>query len=176
MYILDGGGCMNPINMMLPYIENFGCSEPIFNLTLNSRNDRVDASLQETYLPTAIEGDPLSELVVKMYNESFDIGQKTFYIDKEYIARRALHEVLSNMATFVESNLDTKKPKLSKLYKFIRNVGYSNELLMPTIVHLYKYIYPHTYNTTFQPLNIEGKKHTDNALLILEALRKKYEK
>lgn len=165
------------MNRLLEYTKDFQCSEPIFKLSVSKDRSEIHSELlNEPVSPSPIEGDVLSELVCYEFSQSFNLKKKVFEINLEHIAEKAMASLRHHMRSLVEWNLDTKAPKQSKLYRWMRSNMEDTDAINSGLLLLYKY----ARQNGFQPLNINLRikhdEHLRNILLILEAMREKYER
>ena len=80
---------------LIDLTKDFEVSRPIFALSLGRSGDAVITNISNPvykYRPTPIEGDYLSELVCQNYNESFNILDGNFVIDKHRIVHGAYRD------------------------------------------------------------------------------------
>jgi hypothetical protein len=129
------------------------------------------------YRPEFIEGDILSKIVCKAYNENFNAERGCFGLNKVAIIETAVKEVREWMVLFIQKNLQMRNPKQSKLYRWAyrnmpRDADFNDGLLL-----LFKYAVQYTLSggSTSYKIQEVYKVHLDNTLAILDAMREKYE-
>lgn len=159
---------------LIELTKDFKVSRPVFRLSLSSSGRNIEAETRDPihkYEPTPIPGDHLSELVCKNYNESFDIKQGCFTINKHEIANRAMEDIRNSVGKFIEKNLEMRNPRQSKLYRWTyRNMPNSVEI-NDVLVMVYKYL----RSFTDRNMKASDPNHVNNAIALLEAIMEKHE-
>lgn len=161
---------------LLALTENFSVSRPIFKLTKEDMHDRITVNQNDPvhrWTPIPEEGNVLSELVCKNYNETFSTRVGEFSIDKFAIANRSMENIRSSMAKFIEKNLSMKSPRQSKIYRwYYRNLPNSDDF-NEAMVMVYKYL--RSFCDEDMAATMTSQAHVDNTLALLEAIMEKYE-
>lgn len=156
------------------YLSNLGVSRPIFRLSKDSYGQgRLELTTLHPYVTPPTE-DLVERLVYAHHQEVFNAETGQFELPLGHIKDAAMGDVILDLLRIIERNLETKKPRQSKLYKFFNYVNKNNEELCDALVHVWKY--SRTYSDGqgfFESKNLE---HMKNTLGILELLRKKYER
>jgi len=160
---------------LIKYTDEFKTSRPIFSLKISDSGNTCNTGKinDNVYRPEPIEGDILSMLVCKCYEESFSSTNGIYQINKDKITEKAMAYIRNEVPKFLDKNLPMKSPRQSKLYRW----AYRNLPRFPEfndgLILLYTYM--HTYCTINLTIPHEHQKHLDNILAILEAMRKRYD-
>lgn len=156
---------------LLELAKNLDVSRPVFRLTIDS-SGAIDANISNPvyrYRPSDSE-DVLAQLITDNYQESFSLERGTFSVDRDQIARRSMEDIRTSIAQFVESNLEMRNPRQSKLYKWLYRNMPNNSEFNDTLVLLYKYL--RTF--TGDKMRATSDTHMNNALALLTAMEEKY--
>lgn len=162
------------MKQILEITQKFQTSRPVFRLTLERGESTISANTGEPvyrYRPQPEEGNILSQLACDNFVESFSAKENKFTIDAYEIANRTMQDIRASMVNFLETNLEMRSPKQSKIYRwYYRNLPNDNDF-NDTLVMLYKYMRSFT-----DPLmRSSNAEHTNNTIALLEAIMEKYE-
>lgn len=161
---------------LLELTEDFQVSRPIFRLTLERDGASIDANVRhpiERYSPVAEHGNLLSELVCSQYQESFNITNGEFEVDKERIADNAMDIIRHAMCKFLDKNLDMRSPGQSKIYRwYYRNLPTDMEF-NNALVLVYKYM--RTYCGSDMKMYGNPEQRI-NIIALLTAIMEKHDK
>ena len=172
------------------YTEGFQTSVPRFTLSIRSPDkDRLSCTQLEScqFNPQPIENDPLSKLVCNSYNESFNLRDGKYYINKEQIVQTAVSKAIETIVAFLERNMPTKNPRQTKLYKFYSRTvlrTYDMDIdfrkkIIDDVLMVYKYVAPMLDENNFGKLAAHAPfnmAHNAISLLDAAAARGKYGK
>jgi hypothetical protein len=164
-------------SILLKYTEDFKVSRPIFPLRINEAGTSIGASRvapQFMYRPQPIEGDVLSALICKSYEEHFSHVTGVFKVDRDTVVNKVMSIIRNEICTFLDKNLPMRSPKQSKLYRWAYRNMPKHKDFNDGLIHLYTYIRKYTGSNGLRILP-EYKDHQDNAIALLDAMRKKYE-
>jgi hypothetical protein len=154
-------------------VDSFKVSRPIFLLTKPEDSDRIssDVDTSFSYEPIPIDGDVLSEIACRAYQQTFNIQIGVFELNKKGIIERAVSTMRSAMYKFLEKNLEMKNPRQSKICKWYAYSMPETDDFNEVVVMLYKYM------RTFcdQDMRSHNIEHCKNTLALLEAIMEKYE-
>lgn len=155
--------------------ERFEVSDPVFRLTMSSRNDLVDANISHPvrlYRPIADESNVLDCVIVDCYSENFDIGLGIFTVDKERIAHQAMDVIRSHIRMFLERNLEMRNPRQSKIYRWTYRSMLNDTEFNNVLVMLYKYI--RSFTNDDMRVGADQGPHVENVIALLIAMENKY--
>jgi|GEM_PF-3923192 len=160
-------------NILDDCIDTLGVSRPVFRITKDSYGyGRLEVTPLYPYSPEPSD-DEVQQLVNNNHQEMFDGENGCFVLAKSHIKEAAMGTIISNMLNIIERNLEIKKPRHSKLYKFYNYLNKDNTYLYEALIHLWKY--SRSYVDSNGHFKAEHVEHMKNTLGILELLRKKYE-
>ena len=154
--------------------QTFETSRPVFRLTMERNDSTISMNSNDPvhkYEPTPVEGDVLSELVCSHYNERFDMNSGRFVVDASEIAQRAMSDIRSSMAMFLEKNLEMKNPRQSKIYRWYYRSLPNGYEFNDAIVLLYKYM----RSFSDENLRASNTDHLNNAIAVMEAIMEKHD-
>lgn len=160
--------------LLMKYTKDFQVSRPIFHLSVSEKNITAEKyNPIHQWIPTPIEGDVISELVCRKYNEHFDMANWRFVIHPKDIARNAMTEIKASIAQFISYSLAMKNPKQSNLYKWFRYSVPETHEIEEVLIMVYKYLLSFCNEGTMETYNIQ---HRENAIALLTAIMEKYER
>ncbi len=157
------------------YTDDFTVSRPIFRMKVSDDGSRLEVPSTPLYRyrPEPIEGDILSKLVCKNYQEYINADLGHFSINKDEIVKRTMDTIRSNIPSFLEKNLPMRNPRQSKLYRWAYRNMPRDEGTNDALIMLYKYICQYSDNNLRIPAAY--KEHLDNVIALLDAMREKHE-
>jgi len=149
------------MSIFYPYVKDFSNSKAVFKLT--AIDGSLDKELLHKYTPTPIEGDILSKIACSTFKEVLDKNNE-FKVDHYATIVGANYLVIKDIRSFLEENLNTLKPKQSKVYKWLYNIKNNDFKLNNELVFIFKYINSLTNLS-------DNKEHIKNIIALLTAMR-----
>lgn len=144
-------------------------SEPVFSLSSDYGDIRA-AVCHHADQPVD-PSDSISVMVADSFRERFIPRERRFEVDHYGIARDVTSQIVGRVQKFYENNSGLKKPRTSKLYKWLCYLDGNAE---DAVVMVYRYLTTFC-NHEMQP-NAAQDPNVENAIAVLEHLRSKYEK
>jgi hypothetical protein len=146
-------------------IKGLDKSSPVFRIFATEDRKQAKCELVKKYNPKGTEASPIEKILFENFSEDFDKREMKFKPDTQMIISRARGEVMDAMIRFFEKNCGLKNPKQSKMHKFLTNYRRLDEGQLEGFLYLYEYL----------ELNADQQQHIDNAMNVMEAMRRKYE-
>ena len=154
------------------YVKEFQLNTPTFTISIVPMDTN---SLKIIPLNKAQEPDPgtdpIKNMVHTLIEQRFDTETLRFKIDTSQLEDRVNENIRTVMMRFLETNLDATKPRQTKLWRWLR--GNSSPPVVEGLLLLYKYVYPHCSKNQMRWVG-NDTVHLKNAILILEAMHKRY--
>ena len=160
---------MNPI--LEPYIMDLTPSKPIFSVKLNDSRTRIETNILYPAQNDKDSKDPLKVLAVDCFQEIFKVTQ--FVVQTEAVEQNMLGQIVRDLGFFLEQHLPARKTRQTKLWKWVKHEHKRTDEILTAFIHLWKY---REGNISNQPDENLKQPHIKNILLILEAMRTKYER
>ena len=156
---------MSVFKMLEDIANSFNNSRPIYVGRIV--DGRVIFELKEVYRPVHSMHDPVYHLMAESFSETLDKPQKKF---KTNMNLRGIYErMVDEILQFYYMHSQTKKPKQSMLYKWIKTVKDNiNDPAAEGMVALFRYI----FNNDGANCN---DKTSQNVMAILELMKEKYD-
>ena len=166
------------MKLLQTYIDELRPSRAVFKLEINHYGDTIvakpvkDTEIVEQKLS---EKNVLRDLVYANRKETLILSDRFYRIDTISVEKGCVDDVKEALKGFLEYSGKFRNPRQSKLWKFIyRTNSMSNVDKIEGFLLLYRYLRENGMSDDGRT-NYTDSKHVKNALVILEAMREKYE-
>jgi hypothetical protein len=154
------------------YLKEFKVNVPEFELMESPYGKEIGFALVNEVQQPEPGDDPIKKLIYGAVSQKFNPATKQFDINLDQVEERVLSEVSIKMTSFIESNIEAAKPRQTALWRWFAQNPPTPPVLEGLFL-LYKYVAPRCSSDRMTYIDSD-KTHMKNALLILEAMHKRY--